>query len=236
MAARDCSKRGKRATSEKDATSGNPRLTALPRRVYQIFVKHPFLKLAAAAILLGGPAGPLEILAAEELTPNASINEFQNRGDVIPSYDFNAPPEGLFREIALAEGFEEELGYRRSHEIVPVAPTEVFRPSSPAVYVVFKTHQHYESYQIFGLCFPEQVDGLDPKTVVAQDVMYMALEDESGYVKLAAPQGGWKPGKYKVEIHIGWQVNDLSLMGTMRFTVQAGSDRKGPSTGSLPPG
>jgi hypothetical protein len=199
-------------------------------------MRHPLLGLALAATILSGLSWPAEAAAAEELTPNASINEFQNRGDIIPSYNFNAPPEGLFLEIRLAEGFEEELGYRRSHEIVPVAPTEVFRPTSPAVYVVFKTHQHYESYQVFGVCFPEQVDGLDPKTVVAQDVMYMALEDESGYVKLAAPAGGWKPGKYKVEIHIGWQVNDISLMGTMRFTVEQSASSPTPPPGSSPRG
>jgi hypothetical protein len=194
--------------------------------VYEKVMQRTRFGVALAAVFLAGLSLPAEAPAAEELTPNASINEFQNPGDITPSYDFNAPPEGLFREIALAEGFEEELGYRRSHEIVPVAPTEVFHPDSAAVYVVFKTHQHYESYQVFGVCFPEQVDGLDPKAVVAQDAMYMALEDESGYVKLAKPAGGWKPGKYKVEIHIGWQVNEISLMGTMRFTV----------TGSLPPG
>jgi hypothetical protein len=49
--------------------------------------------------------------------------------------------------------------------------------------------------------------------------MYMALEDESGYVKLAPPTGGWRPGRYKVEIHVGFSVTELSLMGTMRFTV-----------------
>ena len=181
---------------------------------------------SVATVILAGLClpGPPAAAQEEKLTPNSSIEDFQNRGDIVPSYNFNAPPEGLFLEILLAEGFEEELGYRRSHEIVPVAPTEVFHPTSPAVYVVFKTHQHYESYQVFGVCYPEEVDGLDPKKVLAQDAMYMALEDESGYVKLAAPPGGWKPGKYKVEIHIGWQVNEISLMGTMRFTV------------SLPPG
>jgi hypothetical protein len=53
--------------------------------------------------------------------------------------------------------------------------------------------------------------------------MYIALEDESGYLKLSSPEGRWKPGRYKVEIHAGEQVNEVSLMGTMRFTV-AGSD------------
>jgi hypothetical protein len=58
--------------------------------------------------------------------------------------------------------------------------------------------------------------------MIGQDVMYIALEDESGYLKLSSPEGRWKPGRYKVEIHAGEQVNEVSLMGTMRFTV-AGS-------------
>lgn len=151
---------------------------------------------------------------------NVPIPEFQNKTEDVKPYNFDAPPEGLFRTIKLAEGFEEELGFRRSHEIVPVSPTDIFRPDSPAVYVVFQIHQHYESFQVFGLCYPEQVAGLDPKTLVAQDAMLLALEDESGYVKLDAPPGGWKPGRYKVEIHVGWKVNEISLIGTMRFTVQ----------------
>jgi len=137
----------------------------------------------------------------------------------LPSYDFNKPPEGLFRSIQAAEGFDEELSFRRTHEIVPVRPTDVFTPSSPAVYIVFSVHQHFQSYQVYGICYPEQVLGLDPTTLVAQDVMYLALEDESGYVTLAQPAGGWKPGRYKVEIHVGFQVSELSLMGTMRFTI-----------------
>ncbi|RJQ47324.1 MAG: hypothetical protein C4534_01245 [Gaiellales bacterium] len=63
------------------------------------------------------------------------------------------------------------------------------------------------------------MDGLDTKTPVAQDSMYLALEDDTGYLKLFPPEGGWKPGKYKVEIHVGWEVSDVSLMGTMRFAV-----------------
>jgi len=184
----------------------------------------------AAGILSFG-----EALADEfPFTRNVPIPEFQNRQEDVRPYNFDAPPEGIFRSIKLAQGFEEEMGFRRTHEMVPVGPTEIFRPDSPAVFAVFQVHQHYESFQVFGVCFPEQVEGLDPKTVIAQDVMYLALEDESGYVKLHAPQGGWKPGKYKVEIHIGWKVNEISLIGTMRFTVlsdgQTASELSTPNT------
>jgi hypothetical protein len=160
---------------------------------------------------------------AEELplTRNVPIPEFQNRAQDVVPYDFDAPPQGMFRSITVAEGFEEELGFRRQHEIVPVKPTERFPADSQPVYIVFQLHQHYQSFQVFGRCYPEDVPGLSPQTLVAQDAMYIALEDESGYLKLFPPQGGWLPGRYKVLIHAGEQANDMSLVGTMRFTIVA---------------
>jgi hypothetical protein len=162
------------------------------------------------------------------LTRNVPMQEFQNRVDDVKPYNFDAPPEGLFRTIQLAEGFEEEMGFRRTHEIVPISVTEVFSPASP-VFIVFSVYQHLDSYQVFALCFPEQVAGLDPQTMLTQDAMYVALEDDSGYLKLEAPQGGWKPGRYKAEIHVGWKINEISLIGTMRFTVQDGRSASQPS-------
>lgn len=168
----------------------------------------------------------IAVVQAEELpiTKNASIPDFQNRLEDAKPYDFDAPPQGMFRTITLAEGFEEELGFRRTHEIVPLKPTEQFRPDTAGIFIVFHLHQHYQAFQVFGRCFPEMVTGLNPDTMIGQDTMYIALEDETGYLKLSSPEGGWKPGRYKVEIHAGEQVNEMSLMGTMRFTV---TDRKG---------
>jgi hypothetical protein len=166
----------------------------------------------------------IRLAQAEELTitPNVPIPEFQNRQQDVKPYNFDAPPEGIFRGIQAAEDIDEELGFRRTHEMVAIRPTEQFRPTGAAIFIVFQLHQHYQSFVTFGRCFPEQVTGLDPTTLVAQDSMYIATEDESGYLKLTPPAGGWKPGRYKVEIHIGEQVNEVSLIGTMRFTVAEG--------------
>jgi hypothetical protein len=176
--------------------------------------------------LVGGILFALAVTAAgtadaeqPPVTRDVPIQEFQNPDTFVPNYDFDATPKGLFRSIQFSEGFEEQMGFQRTHEIVPVNPTDVFQTSSPTVYVVFSVFPHYESYQVQGVCFPEAVDGLDPATPVAKDSMYLALEDDTGYLKLFAPPEGWKPGKYKVEIHVGWQVNQISLLGTMRFTV-----------------
>lgn len=175
-------------------------------------------------------SGPLARAEDLPLTHNVPVPDFQNRTELPKPYNFDAPPQGMFRSIVLAEGFEEELGFQLTHEIVPVRPTEQFPVGTKPVFIVFELHQHYQSFQVFGLCYPEQVDGLDGHRVIAEDAMYIALEDQTGYLKLFPAQGGWQPGRYKVEIHAGEQVNDMSLMGTMRFTISAAVSRLGPHT------
>ncbi|MBH0202049.1 MAG: hypothetical protein HP496_07070 [Nitrospira sp.] len=168
------------------------------------------------AALLWYSAAPGEELP---LTGNVPISEFQNRAQDVTAYDFDAPPKGMFRSIALAEDFEERLGFLRTHEIVPINPTERFRGDVAAIFIIFSLHQHYQAFTVFGRCMPEQLAGTLPGTVISEDAMRIALEDESGYLKLLPPQDGWKPGRYKVEIHTGEQVNEMTLMGTMRFTI-----------------
>jgi hypothetical protein len=167
-------------------------------------------------LLCTATAGHTEDL---QITPNVPIPEFQNRPEDTRPYNFDAPPEGMFRSILTAQGYEEEPGFRRTHEIVPVNPSEIFPPDASAVYIVFQLHQHYQFFKVFGLCFPESVEGLDPKSVVTRDVMQMVSEDESGYLQLLPPHGGWKPGRYKVEIYAGEAVNDVTMFGTVRFSI-----------------
>lgn len=166
---------------------------------------------------------PGTLLLAEDLplTHNVPVPDFQNRLETPKPYNFDAPPQGMFRNIVLSESFEEEMGFQRTHEIVPVGPTEQFPAGPQPVFIVFELHQHYQSFQVFGRCYPEQVDGWDSHRVVAEDAMYIALEDHTGYLKLFPAGGSWRPGRYKVEIHAGEQVNEMSLLGTMRFTVIA---------------
>jgi len=165
----------------------------------------------------------IQVSIAEQppITENVPMSEFQNRSDEVPVYDFDAPPQGMFRSIVMAEGFEEQMGRHQSHEIVPIKPTDEFFADAQAIYVVFSLHQHYQAFAVFGRCRPEGIQGLDPATILTEDAMHIALEDESGYLKLSSPPSGWKPGRYKVEIYAGEQVNEMSLMGTMRFTVVA---------------
>lgn len=176
------------------------------------------LGIVITGFFLWGQAAVAEDLP---LTEDVPISEFQNRVEDAKAYDFDAPPQGMFRSIALAEDFEERLGFQRTHEIVPVKPTERFSPDVPAIFIVFSLHQHYQGFKVFARCRPEKVTDVAPETIVSEDAMHIALEDDSGYLKLPPPKDGWKPGQYKIEIHVGEQVNETSLMGTMRFTIVA---------------
>ena len=180
----------------------------------------------AAVIVIALSALPALQAAELPIIKNSPIPDFQNRPQDVVPYDFDAPPQGLFRTITTAEGFDEELGFQRTHEIVPVKPTDRFRPDTPAVFIVFHLHQHYQGFQVFGRCFPEAVAGLDPTVVIGQDAVHIALEDDSGYLTFSPQQELWKPGRYKVEIHVGEQVNEMSLIGTMRVTVAAASGKE----------
>lgn len=195
-------------------------MTGLPRQVYQDGMRE-FGARACLIVLLSASS-----LEAEELplTRNVPIPDFQNRTENATPYNFDAPPEGMFRRIVLAEGFDEELGFQRTHEIVPVAPTEQFTAGPKPIFIVFELHQHYQSFQVFGRCYPEPDTATGGLPVVAEDAMYIALEDQTGYLKLLPTDGTWKPGRYKVEIHAGEQINDMSLMGTMRFIITAASE------------
>ncbi len=181
----------------------------------------------AAVMVVALSAIPTVQAAELSITPNTPIPDFQNRLQDVAPYDFDAPPQGLFLAITTAEGFDEELGFHRTHEIVPVKPTDRFRSDIPAVFIVFHLHQHYQGFQVFGRCYPEAVAGLDPNVMIGHDAMHIALEDDSGYLTFSPPRDAWKPGRYKVEIHVGEQINEMSLMGTMRFTVVAPSADSG---------
>ena len=132
----------------------------------------------------------------------------------------DAVPGGLLRHITLAESFEEDLDLRRGHRYYPIRPTKAFSADALAIHVVFRVFKHYSAYEIIGRLFPENVPGLSGKTFSDEESAYLALEDESGYLKFFPPsQAGWIPGQYRIDIFVGYEANEITRMGTLRFTV-----------------
>ena len=178
---------------------------------------HPVLILRMTHNMASPTLNPYLIFLQKDLTRSILTKNIPLQDT---SISIDEAPKGLFRDITLAEGFEEDLEFRRGHGVYPVGPTNVFSQETVAVFVVFRVHKHYAAYEVIGRLYPETADGLDPKQWIDEDAMYLALEDESGYLKLFPPSKGWQPGQYRVEIYVGYEVSALNRMGTMRFTVQ----------------
>ncbi len=144
----------------------------------------------------------------------------------LPYYDSSHPPasidekpKGLFQELILAEDVDEDLEHRRGHVYIPVRPTQQFHQDNLAVYVVFRVFKHYTSYQVFGQLYPQHTPDSPKPDMLDEDIVYLATEDESGYLKLFAPDGGWQPGAYQIHIFVGFEANSVSRMGTLHFTI-----------------
>ena len=131
----------------------------------------------------------------------------------------NQKPGGVFLSLDFAESVEVERITRGGYMYRPVNPTDTFPPHVPSVYLAFSVHEHLSSYQIIGRLFPETETGLDSPQWLDEDIADLALEDESGFLKFFPPGGTWQPGRYRVEIFVGYIANTVNKMGTMRFTI-----------------
>jgi hypothetical protein len=128
-------------------------------------------------------------------------------------------PAGLFSTIVTAHGQEMVMGPARSFEIVPIKPSETFSSNVPEIFVVFNLHQHDGEFKVYGRWIVEKGEGVSPNHELGTDAMILAIEDDSGYVSLKQPPGGWPVGDYKVKIFIGTGSADMNPIGALRFRV-----------------
>ncbi len=156
----------------------------------------------------------------EDETPSQIPAPYENYSTSPQLPDSDHTPGGLFERLAFAESVEEDRTIRRGHILVPVNPTDTFPTSAKSVYLVFAVHEHLAPFQIIGRLFPEQVPNADPSQWIDEDRADLALEDESGYLKFFAPGGTWQPGRYRVDVYVGYMVNTMNKMGTMRFSIE----------------
>jgi hypothetical protein len=147
----------------------------------------------------------------------APYDEYAHSPTASPS---DQKPGGLFLSLDFAESVEEDQAIRRGHVYLPVNPTDRFSPQIPSVYLVFSVHKVLASYQIIGRLFRETETGVDPAQWLDEDIVHLATEDESGFLKFFPPQGTWQPGQYRVDLYVGFMANPMNKMGAMRFTVR----------------
>jgi hypothetical protein len=181
---------------------------ALPHRGYG-------LALAAALALHADPflapapaAGPEKALQVVPL-----VDPLGERGGD-PKF------RGMFRRIVTARGADLDESRAGLHEMRAIGVTDTFTPDTPAVFVVAELlTSAFHMFRITGRFILEDPDGKPIGTLLHTDRAQFEKEDTGGYLTMKRPPGGFPVGTYRVEIHYGELVNDISLLTLTRFKV-----------------
>lgn len=128
-------------------------------------------------------------------------------------------PQGLFRKVVTARGFEIDAGRAGFHDARAVGATDTFPSDAPEVYVVVEFLQSaFDIFRLVGRFILEDPDGKPVGTLLHTDRAQFENEDTGGYLLMHRPAGGFPVGHYRVEIHYE-DVTDMSLLQIVKFTV-----------------
>ena len=127
---------------------------------------------------------------------------------------------GLFNKVLTAHGAEFDSGKAGLHMIHAVEATNTFSANTPEIYVVMELKQSaFDMFELIGRFILEDPDGKPVGTLLHTDRAHFEFSDTGGYMLMKKPAGGFAVGNYRVEIHYGEQVNEISLMTLVRFKV-----------------
>jgi hypothetical protein len=127
---------------------------------------------------------------------------------------------GLFNKIITARGAEIDPARAGQHMIRATDATGTFSPDTPEIYVVLELKQSaFDMFELLGRFILEDPEGKPVGLLLHTDRAHFEFSDTGGYLIMKQPAGGFPPGNYRVEIHYGEQVNDISLLTLARFKV-----------------
>ena len=163
--------------------------------------------LAGAALTFAGQAFANTAMQTLPLVP--LVNPVSEKGVA-----------GLFNKILTARGAEIDSGKAGLHMIRAIEATSTFSTNSPEIYVVIELKQSaFDMFELIGRFILEDPDGKPVGTLLRTDRAHFEFSDTGGYMMMKQPEGGFPAGNYRVEIHYGEQVNEISLMTLVRFKV-----------------
>lgn len=137
---------------------------------------------------------------------------------------------GLFNKIVMARGAEIDPAQTGYHMIRAIEPASVFPSSTPEIYLVMEFKQSaFDMFELIGRFILEDPEGKPVGRLLHTDRAHFEFSDTGGYMTMKRPPGGFSIGDYRVEIHYGEQVNDISLLTLIRFQVLPGPAATPPS-------
>jgi hypothetical protein len=132
---------------------------------------------------------------------------------------------GLFNKIVTARGAEIDTGRAGLHMIRAIEAGSTFSPTTPEIYVVIELKQSaFDMFELIARFILEDAQGKPWGRLLHTDRAHFEFSDTGGYMTIKQPRGGFPVGDYRVEIHYGEQVNEISLLTLVRFKVETGAD------------
>ena len=106
------------------------------------------------------------------------------------------------------------------HDFIPLNPSDSFPTTQQEIYLVFRlVSDSYDSVPLATQCFLESAEALGQSRMIAQDQVLMAMSDQSGYFRLAAPERGWSPGLYRCGLFAGERTSAYTQADEVRFRI-----------------
>lgn len=107
-----------------------------------------------------------------------------------------------------------------AHEFIPLNPNDTFPSTQPEIYLVFGlVSASYDAVPLSAQCFLEIAEVRGEGQPVTQDQVMMAMNDQSGYFRLPAPQTGWAPGLYRCGLFAGEHTSAYTQADEVRFRI-----------------
>ena len=101
-----------------------------------------------------------------------------------------------------------------------IEATTTFSADAPEIYVVIELKQSaFDMFELIARFILEDPEGKPVGRLLHTDRAHFEFSDTGGYVTMKQPPGGFPAGSYRVEIHYGEQVNEISLLTLVRFKV-----------------
>lgn len=157
-------------------------------------------------------------------SPVTSAADAQNAPVVVPLVNpiggkIGAQPQGLFRKVVTARGFEIDDSRAGLHNVKAIGTTNQFAPDVPEIYVVVEFLQSaFDLFHLVGRFILEDPEGKPVGTLLHTDKARFENQDTGGFLIMRQPVGGFPVGNYRVEIHYE-AVTDISLLALAWFKV-----------------
>ncbi len=107
-----------------------------------------------------------------------------------------------------------------THEFLPFDAGDTFYDLRQDVFLVFGLAlASYDEILLSAECYQEDGEFPSQAIPVTSDQVIAGSNEQSGYFLLSAPEGGWAPGVYRVDLFVGDTVAASSQVDEVRFRI-----------------